>query len=116
MRYYGRLLNAPYTDFCVVLGPNVRWVEDDYEDLNRAYPEVFLGYRVLLTTPRDVRRSVMGRRPPTRVVVVGEEARDAKSRDWNNALNELHDYQSLADYGDMQGWHVHRGTGIWRTW
>lgn len=47
------LQRPEWTDLAVVLGPNMRWVEHDYDDLVRHAPEVLLGYRVRLATTTD---------------------------------------------------------------
>jgi hypothetical protein len=61
MRYYDRIQETQWSDLAVVMGPNVRWTEDDYEDLQRYAPEVLLGLRVLLCTPADALRKTRGR-------------------------------------------------------
>jgi hypothetical protein len=58
----GQVSNAPYTDLAVLMGPYARWTEDDYEDLVHQVPEVFLGYRVLLTTVDLAPQHLRGRR------------------------------------------------------
>jgi hypothetical protein len=47
------LIRPDYTDLAVVFGPNMRWVREDYDDLQKHAPEVLLGYRVRLATPYD---------------------------------------------------------------
>lgn len=50
-----------YTDLAVVVGPNSRWVADDYDDLCSQAPEVLLGYQVRLATPNSVAEIMRGR-------------------------------------------------------
>lgn len=71
MRYFGKILRADWTDLAIVLGPNVRWVEDDYEDLNRFVPEVLLGYCVRLMVPDSI-QTMQGIRL-RKLVIVGDE-------------------------------------------
>ena len=93
-----------YTDLAVVLGPNVRWTLDDFEDLERFAPEVLLGYDVLLGVPHVFRGSLRGHRP-TKVVLLNHPN---KQPEWYRAVEDLRWMQ----HGDVAHWEeyrVHRG-------
>ena len=105
MRYFGRIQHREFSDLAVVIGPNVRWVQDDYEDLQEFAPEVLLGYRVLLTTPDDVRiRSTAGLRIEKIVVLDGI----SRSRMWQRALVELESRLVASEFPKIEWYHVHR--------
>lgn len=76
-----------YTDLAVVVGPNVRWVEFDYEDLCRYAPEVLLGYRVLLMTFDQVERGGLRGRRPLKVVML--EGPGVLSHRWRRELAQV---------------------------
>lgn len=96
-----------FTDMAVVLGPNERWVEDDYADLQHAFPEVLLGYRVLLATPQT---RLHGYRI-TKLVLVGSERYDP----WFERAK--HDAMGWVEMnrGKTEVWYVHRMHGIHRV-
>jgi hypothetical protein len=99
-----------WTDEAVVIGPDRRWVQDDYEDLNRAYPEVLLGLRVRLMTIDMVRRgSLMGRAPVKIVVFDGCQ----RERGWRDAWHQLLPLKYIRGTR-IEFWYVHRGIGVWK--
>lgn len=110
MRYFNRTLNPEFTDLALVVGPNVRWTEDDYEDLQRYHPEVLLGYRVRLLTARDV---VEGRHRglrPEKVVVL-----NAAYREGPKLEDALLASVAVGFFPKFEVWHVDRGRGTWRV-
>lgn len=110
-RYYGRILHPEFTDLAVVIGPNARWVEDDYEDLQRSRPEVLLGYRVKLLTPWDINRNGLKRWMPVKIIVLhGSE----ETIQWHNVRNELKAYLENFEWARVEYWHVHRVKGVWQ--
>lgn len=64
----GVVLRRDYTDLCIVLGPDRRWVETDYRELAEQRPETFLGYRVMLACPSDLLRGYR----PSKVVFLAD--------------------------------------------
>lgn len=108
MRYFGKTLHPEYTDLAVVLGPNVRWVEDDYEDLQRFAPEVLLGYRVRLTTIDSVRSGhTRGLRIDKIVVLEGPEMYETRAL---QAVREIRFSQVGAYFPKVEWYRVHRGS------
>ncbi len=98
----GLILRMDYTDLAVVVGPNVRWVEYDYEDICRYAPEVLLGYRVLLTTAAQVTHGYLrGRRPVKIVCVDGPGMGDPRF------VNDLGYYRAFSTR--VEWYRVHRG-------
>ena len=105
-----RVQRPEYSDLALVVGPNVRWTENGYEDLQRHHPEVLLGYRVRLFTAHDV---VFGRHRglrPEKVVVL-----NAAYREGPRFEDELRAAVVTGYFPKFEVWHVHRGTGIWRV-
>lgn len=101
---FGRPLNPHYTDVCVVIGPDVRWTEDDVSDLQQAFPEVLLGYRVVMTTVADVNDGYLrGMRPSKFVVLDGCD----QVRGYFRALDEI--MVAAITYGaEVEHWEVYR--------
>jgi hypothetical protein len=98
-----------YTDWCVVVGPNMRWVEDDYEDLMRTFPEVLLGYRVHPTTVDHLLAGKYWRAPKKIVVLAGVHLHQR----WSIAYREIEQYRAV--HGTkIEHWFVHRTEGVWR--
>lgn len=101
-----------WTDRCFIIGPEIRWTQDDYEDLQHAYPEVFLGYTVWLLTPDMIVRGMGRGVVPKKVILLhGVYGSQASQRHpfWNN------DVQMWRAMGaKLETWFVHRGEGIWR--
>lgn len=105
-RLWRHFEDPKWTDLALMLGPNLRWVEEDYEDLQHAYPEVFLGYRVLLATPNT---NFDGYRI-MKLVIVGTE-------DWSIKLSRATQRAARmvnSAGGKIETWYVHRGRGIHR--
>ena len=62
-----------WTDVALLVGPNMRWVEDDYPTLIRKRPEELLGYQVHFTTYDRFTREVRGRVVGKVVVLTGSD-------------------------------------------
>lgn len=108
----GKIWQPEYTDLLVMVGPDKRWVETDFEDLHDAHPEVFLGYRVLLLTVDQVERGATRGRVPERIVWLEDNDRHLGS---NRAYQELVHSLSGSHFPNVQWWNVHRARGIYRT-
>lgn len=108
----GKIWRPEYTDLLIMVGPNKRWVEDDFEDLHAAHPEVFLGYRVLLLTVDQIRDGAIRGRRPERVVWIDDNDRYHGS---SQAYQEMLHTLPSSHFPDVQWWHVHRVHGIYRT-
>lgn len=106
----GKILRSEYTDLLVIIGPNVREVLEDYEDLYHRYPEVLLGYRVLLVTGHDVRMGALhGRGEVAKIIVLdGTEA----DYSWRWVMDEVDHHAAMG--AQVENWYVHRVRGIWR--
>ena len=103
---FGQVFNRRFTDLAVVMGPSVRWVQDDTEDLLRWMPEVLLGYRVRMMTPND---RIRGLRVKKLIILDGPYTPEQK--------RQLMDAAFMVEFweiGKIEIWHVHRGEGIWR--
>ena len=107
---YDRVVHPEYTDTCVVVGPDVRWIEDDVEDLLQYRPEVLLGYRVKMVTAADAYRAARGQRV-TKVVVLDAEYTTIGLRGIEELVRSTH----VEYFGKVERWFVHRGIGIWRS-
>ena len=103
-------LRPQYTDLAVVLGVTARQVEVDCADLVRAYPEVLLGYRVLLATPNRVMRGYW----ISKLVVL--DPGQMWTPQFDRALQDTLMSVLVTDFGKAEGWRVHRGRGIERIW
>lgn len=112
MRYFGRTLHPEFTDLALVIGPNVRWVECDYEDLQRYRPEVLLGYSVRLLTAEDMLKGKHHGRRPEKVVLLSAEY---DSREAWRLRDEIHYAVSSGYFPKVETWYVHRGRGIWQV-
>lgn len=112
MRYHGRTLRPEYTDLALVVGPNLAWVEDDYEDLQRTYPEVLLGYRIRLMTVQQVAQGRVHGMRPTKVIWLDGCERNPF---WKQARNVLQASTAVTPFGRVEEWHVHRGCGVERV-
>lgn len=95
-----------YTDVCLVIGPNRRWVENDYEDLLR-HTTALLGYRVEVATVDEVTHGRLRGIRPTKIIVSDEVWRSYR---WQKA-------RAMLGYvtGRIEVWHVHRGEGVWKV-
>lgn len=107
------LLNTQHVDTALVVGPNMRWALEDTVDLFRWMPEVLLGYRVKPTTLWSFPRELMGRRWPTKIVILDGcyDEHDFYSKHYDHEIN-----RARALGLNVECWHVHRGEGIWRIW
>lgn len=105
-----RIQHPEFTDLAVVIGPDVRWVQDDYEDLQRYRPEVLLGYRVILATPGTFHRKTWGRWVTKFIVLDGT----FRNPGWYRCHNDM--YMTLERYpwARIEQWHVHRGDGVYQ--
>lgn len=112
MNLFNRLLNPQFTDLALFVGPDVRWTEEDYRDIQSEYPEVLLGYRVRLTTMANLEWDLRGRR--VQKVVLSDECRNLP-RFWQ-IWNILPLYGGDLGFVKVEMWHIHRGEGIWRVW
>lgn len=101
MRFFGRVLNPDWTDLALVLGPNTKWVEDDYEDLQRFAPEVLLGYRVRLAVPTSELRGMWVRKL---VLLRGLDMGDYRTA---RAVEDA--VHSIVPGGKCEWYRVHRG-------
>jgi hypothetical protein len=109
VRYFGRTLHPEFTDLAFVVGPNARWTEGDYEDLQRYMPEVLLGYRVRLFTEQDILQGRhRGYRPEKVVLLEGTYS-------GNRFYAEVRYAVSMGHFPKVEWWHVHRARGIWRV-
>lgn len=103
-----------WTARCFVIGPNLRWTQVDYEDLQREYPEVFLGYSVWLLTPEMISRGMgwgvqMGW--PGKIVLLHGLLGFRPA--WEDSYTEQIDmWKALG--AKIETWYVQRGYGIWR--
>ena len=103
-----RIRRKGYTDTCVVIGPSYAWTQDDYDDLSRKFPEIFLGYHVYLTTVSSVAHGDLAGVVPSKIVVLNGVEMD---EEWYRVLNEI--YFNEFVYGTkIEYWAVHRGRGI----
>lgn len=100
-----RIQRPEWTDLAVVMGPNVRWVECDYEDLVRYAPEVLLGYRVLLATPDSALR-LRGRNIRKLVLLKGL---DHSNQSHCSAIQDAVAMTRMLD-GKVEWFDVHRGS------
>lgn len=106
-RYYDRIHHPEFSDMAVVLGTNVRWVEDDYRDLQEHAPEVLLGYRVRLFSVDSVLRGMSrGLRIEKLVVLDGP---DMYGRRAEEAVMDLYYGQIGAHFPKVERYRVHRG-------
>lgn len=107
------ILKRGYTDTAILISPNLRWARDDFEDLERFRPEVFLGYTVRAHIP-ILERTVRGVHV-SKVVVTGD-----------GSFTDHYRLQRFLDHGVIpslisafkpvvQFWQVHRVRGIWMT-
>jgi hypothetical protein len=112
VRYLGKTLHKEFTDLALVIGPNARWVEDDYEDLQRDQPEVLLGYRVRLYTAFDIERGQHRGTRPEKVVLLDAPFRDDSQ--WERVHQEVQACLASGYFPKAEVWHVHRREGIWR--
>jgi len=63
-----------WTDVALLVGPTMRWVEDDYPTLIRKRPELLLGYQVHFTTYDRFIQEVRGRMVGKVVVLTGDDS------------------------------------------
>jgi hypothetical protein len=105
VRYFDRIQHPEYTDLAVVMGPNVRWTEYDYLDLQQHAPEVLLGYRVLLMTPDSAPHKLRGRWIKKLVLLKGLEHKHPRIR---HAIQDAIFMTEIAD-GKVEEYDVYRG-------
>lgn len=101
-----RTVNPHYTDLAVVLGPNLRFVQFDFEDLQRFAPEVLLGYRVRLATVDSVSRGALRGLYISKLVILDGIS---QARDFHIAYNEARVCLALSG-GKVETYRVHRGS------
>lgn len=106
-----QVINPHYTDLCIVIGPDVRWVENDVEDLLRYRPEVLLGYRVMMTTAALADIRLCGTHPE-KVVILDFPYSDSQSR---AIMNTVEPSLTRAYFPKVERWHVHRREGVWQV-
>jgi hypothetical protein len=102
-RYHRR---RDWTDSAIVTGPTLRWIEDDYEDLRRAHPEVLLGYNVRLVPWSTLGGYLRGLILSKLVILDGGQDFPPE------AMREVERQRQLG--AQVEQWVVHRGVGIWR--
>lgn len=92
-----------YTDLAVVYGPHRRWVQQDYADLQRHFPEALLGYNVLLVSPASL-VSLHGR-TFSKVILVGDPSYTDES------FARLNIGMMRADFPHVEKWNLNPGRG-----
>jgi hypothetical protein len=100
-----------YTDHAVLICPNIRWAQEDFRDLERWKPEVFLGLQVHLTTPDYFQRDIRGLWV-TKFVVSDETF---SNTGWYRYHNEMYWAMARYEWAKIEVWHIHRVEGIWQV-
>jgi hypothetical protein len=106
-----RLRNLWYSDLAIVLGPNLRWAENDTDDLQRWYPEVLLGYRVRTMTVDTASRGRLRGSSPRKVVILDGCQNEPR---WISTKYDVAILRDVLGPSNVEWWHVHRGDGIYR--
>lgn len=103
---FGHTLRRDYTDLAVVMGPNMRWVENDVYDLMRYRPEVLLGYRIRLVVPNN---AIRGLQIKKLIILEGPYSKQ-QERQMMDAVYMV----EFWEFGKIETWSVH-GRDIWRV-
>ena len=109
----GTPLPRGWTDRLYIVGPNMAWTKDDFEDLTRERPETVLGYSIWLATFNVIVRGELRGTTPAKVITLDCPALTSPDYPWQQIQSQFWSWEAQGT--KFETWHVHRVEGIWRV-